>query len=129
MQEGQLFLCSFFLAISSEWISKRNSCALHNFLMVWNILLIFGRGIDIDLLACRVQETILTILVMYLSSLKPKSLDGITPIQFELICEYLVGTYIRSNRSVTCKKDNSCFIFLVISLEQISKPNSCTHQI
>ena len=37
----------------------------------------------------------------------------------------MVGTYIKSSRSVSCKKDNSCSVlFLVISSEIISKRNS-----
>ena len=47
MQEGQL-LCSFSSFLSPEQISKPISCALHNFLMVRNILIILGRGIDKD---------------------------------------------------------------------------------
>ena len=38
-----------FLVISPEQISKPNSCALYNFFMVWNSLIIFGRGNDKDL--------------------------------------------------------------------------------
>ena len=37
-----------FLVISPERIPKQNSCALHDFLMVWNILIIFGKYIDED---------------------------------------------------------------------------------
>ena len=44
MQEGQLF--GLLLVISPEQISKPNSCACHYFLMVWNILIIFGRDLD-----------------------------------------------------------------------------------
>ena len=37
----------------------------------------------------------------------------------------MVGTYIKSSRSVACKKDNSSSVlFLVISPEQVSKLNS-----
>ena len=38
----------FFLVISPKRISKPNSYALHIFLMVWNILIRFGTGIDKD---------------------------------------------------------------------------------
>ena len=37
-----------FLVILPKQRSKPNSCALHNFLMVRNTLIIFGRGIDKD---------------------------------------------------------------------------------
>ena len=42
------FFLLFFLVLSPEQISKPNFCALHNFLMIWKILIIFGRGIDKD---------------------------------------------------------------------------------
>ena len=45
-----------FLVISPEQISKPSSCALHHFLMVWNILIIFDRGIDEDQKGCHMQE-------------------------------------------------------------------------
>ena len=38
----------FFVVIPPERISEQNSCTLHNFLMVGNILIIFGRGFDKD---------------------------------------------------------------------------------
>ena len=43
------FVCLFFFqVIYPERVSKPNYCALHNFLMVRNSLIIFGRGIDKD---------------------------------------------------------------------------------
>ena len=38
----------FFLLISPERISNPNSCALHKFLMVGNILIIFSGGVYKD---------------------------------------------------------------------------------
>ena len=53
-------------------------------------------------------------------------MQAITPLLFEIIW-YLLGPYIWSRRSVTCKKDNICFIFFLdISPEQISKSNLYT---
>ena len=54
-------------------------------------------------------------------------MQAITTSLVKIILYYLVGTYIRSSRSVASKKDDdSCFLlfFLVISPEQISEPNS-----
>ena len=119
----------FFLVISPEKISKPNSYALHNFLMAWNILIILGRDIDKDQKRCRMQER--QFLLSSLSTYLPWNwnlMQAITPILFEIIWWYLEWTYIRSSKSVTCKKDNSFMLFFhVISPERISKPNSCAH--
>ena len=51
MEKGQ-WLCLFFFffhVISPERICKLYSCALNNFTMVWNILIIFGRSIHSSL--------------------------------------------------------------------------------
>ena len=59
------------------------------------------------------RETTLSFFVMYLSPLKPKSCAGHNShiVSYNLI---ILGrdivTYIRSSRSVACKKDNSCFV-------------------
>ena len=46
----------FCLVVSPKRISKPDSYALYNFLMVWTILIIFGRDRDKDNKRCRVQE-------------------------------------------------------------------------
>ena len=48
MQERNFFFVLAFLGISPRRISKSNYCQLHNFLMVWNILIIFSRDIGKD---------------------------------------------------------------------------------
>ena len=69
--------------------------------------------------------TTLTFLVMYLSPLKPKYCAGHNSHTVRDNLIIVGGTYIWSSMSVACKKDNSSFvIFLVISPERISKPNS-----
>ena len=55
MQEGQLLLCSCSSYLPDQ-ISKPNFCALHNFLLVLNILMKFGRGIDKDQKGFHLQE-------------------------------------------------------------------------
>ena len=67
----------FFLVNSPEQISKPNFYALHNFLIVWNILIIFGRDIDKDQKRCHMQERqLFFFFIIYLSPLKPKSCAG-----------------------------------------------------
>ena len=55
MQEGQLFFCFFFLYTPlNKFLSQ---IYVHNdFLMIWNILIIFCRGIDKDQKVFRVQS-------------------------------------------------------------------------
>ena len=68
--------CFFlFLVISPERISLPDSWALYNFLMVWNILIIFGRSKDKGSMTYA-RETTLTFFIMYLCPLKPKSSAG-----------------------------------------------------
>ena len=57
----------------TKQISKPNSCALHNFWMVWNILITFGRGIKGPVGMSHTRATTLTFFIMYLSPLKPKA--------------------------------------------------------
>ena len=45
-----------YLVISPEQIFKPNTCAIHNFFMVCNILTIFNRDKDKDHKRCHVQE-------------------------------------------------------------------------
>ena len=61
--------CSvLFLVVFPKWIAKPNSCALHNFLMVWNILIIFDISINKDQKGCVVQggQLSLSLLCTYL---------------------------------------------------------------
>ena len=104
-------LALVFLVISPEQMSKPNSCVLDNFLMVWNVLIIFGRDIDKDQKRCCVQEGQLWLPHYVLVPWNQNLVQVITPLLFEIFWSYLVGTCIRSSKSVTCKKDN-CFVLL-----------------
>ena len=55
-----------FLVISPEQISKPNSCALHNFLLVWNIF-IFGSGMNKDQCHMQNRQLWLSLLHTYFS--------------------------------------------------------------
>ena len=110
-----------FLVTFPGWISKPNSFAHHSFLMVLNILIIFAS----KHVTCKRDNSHFPPYVLMSPAVKI-SYRHITPILFELIWKYLVGTYISTRRGITCKKDNSCFVlFLLISPEWVSQPNSC----
>ena len=74
------------LVILPEWISQLNSCAIHNFLMVWNILITFGRSIDKDQKGCHVQERPLSLSSLF--SYLPWNrnfVQATTPVLFQII--------------------------------------------
>ena len=58
------------------------------------------------------QERHFSLFVMYLSSLELKYCAGSNPILSKI--NENSETYIRSSRSVICKKSNSCFVLVLV---------------
>ena len=63
-----------------------------------------------------VRGTTLTFCHVLISPGSQNLVQAITPILSEIIRLYFGGTYIRSSKSVTCKKDNSCVVLFLCTL-------------
>ena len=119
-------LLTTLLVISPEQIPKPNSCALYYFLMVCNMLIIFGRGIDKDQKRCCLQESQLLLSPVLISPVVVPGLpfgyplfqSDMLPVFFSGLLSYLVGMKRRISRCLACKRDNSHFLhYVLISTE------------